>query len=160
MLNGKVLAFSRLTAMKALAMSVLATAMVSWAPVAPAQIGVDIGVAPVCPYGYFDYEPYDCAPYGYYGPDWFVGGLFIGAGPWFHGPRGFFGHVDNRFDPHYGYHGPLPERGAQAFNHFHGNEARDGRGHVGNAGHDAGNEHALPGFHGGGHAGGHAGGHH
>ena len=160
MLNGKVLAFSRLTAMKALAMSVLATAMVSWAPVAPAQIGVDIGVAPVCPYGYFDYEPYDCAPYGYYGPDWFVGGLFIGAGPWFHGPRGFFGHVDNRYDPHYGYHGPMPERGAQAFNHFHGNEARDGRGHVGNAGHDAGNEHALPGFHGGGHAGGHAGGHH
>src|SRR6202045_5053310 len=65
-----------------------------------------IGVAPVCEYGYYSYYPYDCAPYGYYGPDWFVGGLFIGAGPWFHGHRGFFGHVDNRYDPHYGYHGP------------------------------------------------------
>ena len=46
--------------------------------------------------GYFDYAPYDCAPYGYYGPDWFVGGVFIGAGPWFHGPHGCYGHVDNR----------------------------------------------------------------
>ncbi|MFZ0337505.1 MAG: hypothetical protein WAL45_05695, partial [Terracidiphilus sp.] len=64
---------------------------------APAQIGVGIGVnigpEPVCPYGYFDYPPYDCAPYGYYGPDWFLNGIFIGAGPWFHGPHGFYGHV-------------------------------------------------------------------
>ena len=59
-----------------------------------------------CPYGYFDYAPYDCAPYGYYGPDWFNGGIFIGAGPWFHGPHGFYGHVDNRYDPHHGYGGP------------------------------------------------------
>ena len=114
---------------------------------APAQIsvGVQIGAAPVCPYGYFDYAPYNCAPYGYYGPDWFVGGVFIGAGPWFHGPRGFYGHVDNRWDPHYGYHGPLPARGERPFLGFHGNEARDGRGHIGNAGHDAGREHA-PGY--------------
>jgi hypothetical protein len=122
----------------------------------PAQIGVgvNVGPAPGCPYGYFDYPPYDCAPYGYYGPDWFVGGIFIGAGPWFHGPRGFYGHVDNRFDPHHGYHGPLPERGEQPFNHFHANEARDGRGHTGDAGHDGGREHS-PGFSGGGHAGEH-----
>ncbi len=42
----------------------------------PAQvgIGVTIGPEPICPYGYFDYPPYDCAPYGYYGPDWFVNG--------------------------------------------------------------------------------------
>jgi hypothetical protein len=117
---------------------------------ASAQIVVGIGVAPECPYGYFDYAPYDCAPYGYYGPDWFNGGLFIGAGPWFHGPRGFYGHVDNRYDPRNGYHGPLPGRGAQQFNHFQGNEARDGRGHTGQAGHDAGGEHALPGYRGGG----------
>jgi hypothetical protein len=125
---------------------------------APAQISIGIGVAPVCPYGYFDYAPYDCAPYGYYGPDWFNGGLFIGAGPWFHGPHGFYGHVDNRYDPHYGYHGPLPGRGAQPFNHFQGNEARDGQGHIGQAPHDAGGEHALPGFHGGGGGGGFHGG--
>jgi hypothetical protein len=46
-----------------------------------AQVSVSIGAAPVCPYGYFDYAPYSCAPYGYYGPQWFNGGMFIGAGP-------------------------------------------------------------------------------
>ena len=115
----------------------------------PAQIGVGVGVnlgpEPYCPYGYFDYAPYDCAPFGYYGPDWFTNGVFIGVGSWFHGPRGFYGHVDNRYDPHHGYHGPLPERGERPFNGFHGNEARDGNGHTGNAGHDAGREHS-PGF--------------
>lgn len=100
-----------------------------------------VGIAPDCPYGYFDAAPYDCAPYGYYGPDWFAGGVFVGAGPWFRGPRTFYGHVDNRFDPHNGYAGPLPGRGERAFAHFHANEARDGRGHVGNAGHDGGREH-------------------
>src|SRR5258707_1633984 len=57
------------------------------------------GLAPVCAYGYYGYYPYDCAPYGYYGPDYFVSGVFIGAGPWFHGfygrpgfyGRGFYG---------------------------------------------------------------------
>jgi hypothetical protein len=147
---------------KVLACSALAVSLCGFAPAAipaapPAQVsvGIGVGVAPVCPYGYFDYPPYDCAPYGYYGPDWFVGGVFIGAGPWFHGPAGFYGHVDNRFDPRNGYHGPLPERGAQPFYHFHANEARDGRGHIGTAGHDGGNEHALPGYRGGGHGGGH-----
>jgi hypothetical protein len=108
------------------------------------QVSAGVGLAPDCPYGYFDYAPYDCAPYGYYGPDWFIGGAFIGAGPWFHGPGGFYGHVDNRFDPHNGYAGPLPGRGERAFAHFHANEARDGRGHVGSAGHDGGGEH-VPG---------------
>jgi len=127
---------------------------------APAQIGigVNIGPEPYCPYGYFDYAPYDCAPYGYYGPDWFNGGIFIGAGPWFHGPHGFYGHVDNRYDPNNGYRGPLPGRGEHPFNGFRGNEARDGGGHVGHANHDAGGEHS-PGFSGGGHAGGGRGGH-
>src|ERR1700738_1496150 len=76
------------------------------APKTQAQVQVDIGVEPVCPYGYYDVPPYDCAPYGYYGPEWFVGGVFIGAGPWFHGPDHFRGHVDNRFDVHPGYRGP------------------------------------------------------
>ena len=118
-------------------------ALLGGATVSPAQIsvGVNIGAAPICPYGYFDYPPYDCAPYGYYGPDWFVGGVFLGAGPWFHGPHGFYGHVVNRYDPHNGYHGPLPPRGAQPFTHFQGNEARDGQGHIGTASHPAGGEH-------------------
>ena len=140
---GKVLAFS--------ALSVALLSSVTPGPsAAAAQIAVSIGAAPVCPYGYFDYAPYSCAPYGYYGPDWFSGGIFIGAGPWFHGARGFYGHVDNRYDPQHGYHGPMPGRGESAFNHFHANEARDGRGHVGPAGHDGGAEHALPGGRGGG----------
>jgi len=90
-----------------LAFSVLAIALLSCASLGPAQVAVSVGVAPVCPYGYFDYAPYDCSPYGYYGPDWFVGGVFLGAGPWFHGHHGFYGHVDNRFDPHHGYAGPV-----------------------------------------------------
>jgi hypothetical protein len=122
---------------KNLAFSALAASLLSCAAVAPAQV-------------YFDYTPYDCAPYGYYGPDWFAGGIFIGAGPWFHGHRGFYGHVDNRYDPHHGYRGPLPGRGAQPFNHFQANEAHDEHGNVGNAPHEGGGEHALPGYHGGG----------
>ncbi len=138
-----------------LACAILAVGLLCSASPAPAQISISIGAAPVCPYGYFDYPPYDCAPYGYYGPDWFVGGVFIGAGPWFHGPAHFSGHVDNRYDPRHGYKGPLPGRGAQAFNHFQGNEARDGKGNVVKESHPATNEHALPGHQGGGHAAGH-----
>jgi len=33
-------------------------------PSTQAQVGVEIGVAPVCPYGYYDVAPYDCAPTG------------------------------------------------------------------------------------------------
>ena len=41
------------------------------------------GYPPDCPYGYYNYAPYACAPYGYYGPGWFTNGLFIGVGPWY-----------------------------------------------------------------------------
>lgn len=129
----------------------------TWTAAKP-QVVVNIGPAPICPYGYFDYAPYYCAPYGYYGPDWFIGGVFVGAGPWFHGPHGFYGHVDNRYDPRNGYHGPMPSRGAAPFAHFQPNEARDGVGHVGNAPHSPAAEH-TPGFSGGGHPGGGGGGH-
>ncbi len=85
-----------------------------------AEVRVGIGVGgyvagpPVCPYGYYPDYPYACAPYGYYGPTWFANGIFIGAGPWYHGwghpyygrpyARGFYGH---------GYvgHGPVVGRG-------------------------------------------------
>src|SRR5260370_7567756 len=40
---------------------------------------------PVCTYGYYPDYPYGCAAYGYYGPSWFSNGVFIGAGPWYHG---------------------------------------------------------------------------
>lgn len=146
---------------KMLAAAVMATGLLAGGTaVAPAQISLNIGGgAPVCPYGYFNYAPYNCSPYGYYGPDWFNGGLFIGAGPWFHGGHGFYGHVDNRYDPRGGYNGPLPGRGVQAFNHFQGNAAINERGQIGNAGHEGGQEHnpeSRGGF--GGHAGGGGGG--
>ena len=106
-------------------------------PKTQAQISVEIGVAPVCPYGYYDAAPYGCAPYGYYGPEWFTRGVFVGAGPWFHGPANFQGHVDNNFHPDHGYKGTMPERGEKATpehatppKNFQGNEVRDGRGHV------------------------------
>ena len=77
---------------------------------AHAQVSVGVGIGPVYgpapsgAYGYYGYYPYACAPDGYYGPDWFVGGVFIGTGPWYHGfygprfygrgyyGRGYYGH--------------------------------------------------------------------
>jgi hypothetical protein len=99
-------------------------------------VTISLGVAPVCPYGYYDASPYRCAPYGYYGPEWFSGNVFIGAGPWFHGRNEFRGHVNNSFHPDHGYVGAYPERGEKAESgrrvknsSFKGNEERDGRGH-------------------------------
>ncbi len=117
----------------------VAIALLAFAPTAArAQVsfGINIGAQPVCPYGYFDYAPYSCAPYGYYGPQWFNRGAFVGAGPWYRGPREFYGPVNRRFDPRYGYRRPLPRRGPERFggygryrHRFHGDELRDGRGH-------------------------------
>ena len=56
---------------------------------ANAQVAVGIGVGPAigypayygppdCEWGYYSYYPYACAPYGYYGPDWFYSGVFSG----------------------------------------------------------------------------------
>jgi len=110
-------------------------------PKAQAQVSVNIGVAPNCPYGYYETAPYGCAPYGYYGPEWFSGGVFIGAGPWFHGPANFHGHVDTHYHPDHGYHGPVPHAGDKVEvgrehppANFHGNEVHDAHGHP-NGGH-------------------------
>jgi hypothetical protein len=53
------------------------------------RVGVNIGPSygvyhapPVCEWGFYPTYPFGCAPYGYYGPEWFVNGVFIGAGPW------------------------------------------------------------------------------
>jgi len=143
---------------KAFACFALGVGLLAGTSAVPAQVVIGIGVEPGCPYGYFDYAPYSCSPYGYYGPDWFSGGLFIGAGPWYHGPQGFYGHVDNRYDPRHGYVGPMPTRGGQPFNQFQANEARDGQGHSGTANHSSSAEHSA-GSQGGGHSGGGGGGH-
>ncbi len=116
--------------------AVVAIASIGVTQGAQAQVAVAIGVAPDCPYGYYDYAPYNCVPDGYYGPEWFTSGAFIGVGPWFHGPADFQGHVDNTLDPQHGYSGDMPKPGDKAAENrkspaeFKGNEARDGRGHV------------------------------
>ena len=100
---------------------------------AQVSINVQIGPEPVCPYGYYNYAPYRCAPFGYYGPTWFTSGVFLGAGPWFHGPVGFRGYIDRDYDPRFGYHGPFPGRGEHADwgrhrgweRNFHGHEYRE-----------------------------------
>ena len=53
-------------------------------PAAQAQIvvGIGVGIQPVCQYGYYDYAPYACSPYGFYGPGYFYNGIFLGMGPW------------------------------------------------------------------------------
>src|ERR1700735_5566665 len=73
------------------------------ATAANAQVAVGVGIGPAvvaapvdygppsCEWGYYSYYPYACAPYGYYGPGWFSGGIFLGAGPWFRGGYGFPG---------------------------------------------------------------------
>src|SRR6202142_41059 len=76
-----------------------------FAATANAQVAVGVGVGPAvvdapaeygppaCEWGYYSYYPYGCAPYGYYGPAWFYGGVFIGAGPWYRGwGRGGYGY--------------------------------------------------------------------
>src|ERR1700727_1248250 len=101
------------------------------APKANAQVSVAIGVAPSCPYGYYDTAPYGCAPDGYYGPEGFSGGVFIGAAPWFHGPDHFYGHVDHGLDYRKGYHVSFPARGEHPADHraeFHGTAMHDAHG--------------------------------
>src|SRR5580704_11978477 len=141
-----------------LSMSAVASAQVR-VGIGVGPVGVAIGAPPVCAYGYYPYAPYACAPYGYWGPDYFTNGVFIGAGPWFHG---FYGH------PYYG-RGDWDHRGGwdrdgHGDNRFHGNEgfrggARGGNEiHGGNNFHGGGAVRGGGGFHGGGSAG-HGGGH-
>lgn len=143
------------------------------ASTAHAQVYVNIGVQPVCPYGYYGYAPYSCAPMGFYGPGYFHNGIFLGMGPW--GGWGYsHGWGGHRFNGEGGgnYHGGPgrasyrgdnggPQRGGTQFhnnarpangggarsNAIHG--APQGGGSHENGGHGGG-EHAGGGGHGGG----------
>ena len=146
-----------------------------FATLAKAQEAVDAGVGPavaavpyaygppVCEWGYYSYYPYACAPYGYYGPGWFYGGVFIGAGPWYHrgwygrggyGYRGFGGRGFAGRTP-YGGHGlgnrPTPGGGYSRGGGF-GNRPMPGGNRGGFGGGRPGGGHPGGGF-GGGHAG-------
>ena len=151
-----------------------------------AQVGFRVGVAvgpgyvagpPVCAYGYYDYYPYTCAPYGYYGPNYFVDGVFIGAGPWYHwGHPGWFwnrGYVGRGWDRderrfarggwgygHEGYRGAYARgsygyaRGGYARGSYggyaHGHAYAGNSFHGGSGYHGGGESHGGGGFHGGG----------
>jgi hypothetical protein len=123
-----------------------------------AQVRVAVGVGPVgvvvghpyvagppvCSYGYYDYYPYACAPYGYYGPSYFVDGVFIGAGPWYHWghPARFWnrGYAARSWYGRPGYYGH-GYRGAYERGYIRGREA---------GGFHARSEFRGGGFHGGG----------
>ena len=120
----------------ALMAAAASTVCMTTAARAETQVRINIGVAPECPYGFYDAAPVGCAPSDYYGPEWLNGEVFIGAGPSFHGPASFRGHVNNGFHPEHGYKGPMPSRGEKAERskrvdeaHFDGSEQRDRRGH-------------------------------
>jgi hypothetical protein len=128
----------------AIAMFVGVAVIPATTPTAAAQvaIGVEIGVPPVCEYGYYDYEPYACAPYGFYGPGYFYNGIFLGVGPWW----GWgYGHG-------WGYHRFEGARGG----FYRGNGHGAYRGTVRGGAVRGGGYHGGGGYHaGGGHGGGH-----
>jgi hypothetical protein len=112
---------------------------------AQVSIGVQVGAPPVCEYGYYDYSPYACAPYGYWGPEWFADGFFIGAGPWYHyyyrhpeffvGGFGGWRRFDHdrgfdrgRFDRDRRFEGRRSDHGfdRDGFQHFNGGHANNG----------------------------------
>src|ERR1700719_775515 len=142
----------------ALSMSAVASAQVRVGVVIGVGPGY-VGLAPVCAYGYYPYAPYACSPYGYWGPDYFVNGVFIGAGPWFHGfyGRGYYGHgfYGRGGDwGHGGFRGNEGFRGGfRGGNEFHGGNGFHGGGAVrgGGGGHSGGGFHGGGGGHGGGH---------
>ena len=118
--------------------------------IGPVGVGVGPGYVagpPVCAYGYYPDYPYACAPYGYYGPEWFSGGVFIGAGPWYHGwGRPYWDH--GVYHPgFYGHGGPVG-RGYNGRG-FMG-RGGEGRGRGSAIAHNGGGFRGSGGFHGGG----------
>src|SRR5689334_15181871 len=80
----------RVRYLKYLAFLIAVVALPAMHSQAQVAIGVQIGPSygiynapPVCEYGFYPTYPFGCAPYGYYGANWFVDGIFIGAGPWY-----------------------------------------------------------------------------
>ena len=67
-----------------------------------AQVTVNIGAEPACPYGYYDYAPYECAPYWLLRPGMVFRRRLYWGGPVVPWPGTFDGNVDNHFDPQQG----------------------------------------------------------
>ena len=109
--------------------------IVPFAAMSHAQVAVGIGVGPavvaapyaygppVCDWGYYPYYPYDCAPYGYYGPSYFVSGVFIGVGPWY----GWgWGHGYGHYGYGHGWHGHDGWHGGHGYGGGYGNHVGNG----------------------------------
>ena len=112
------------------------------------HVGVAVGPEPICAYGYYPYAPYACAPVGYWGPNYFVGGIFVGAGPWFYGwghPYGWYVRPGYAYRPGWVYRPGPVYRGAPVHGFVGGHEAWHG---------NAGGFHGGAGYHGGGFHGG------
>lgn len=139
-------------------------------PAARAQISINIGVQPVCSYGYYGYAPYACAPRGYYGSGYFYNGIFLGMGPWagwgyghgwgghrfsgdgggrYHGGMGratYGGHSSNRGENHGGGARPGAGHGMSHASAPHGGASHGDGGHA-----HGGGSHGGGGSHDGGH---------
>jgi hypothetical protein len=104
--------------------------------VAQGQVGVEIGrhgvgvevgapinleVQPNCPYGYYASPPYECVDQGYYAPNYFYNGIFLGVGPWANYGYGH-GWGEHRFD------GDNNNRGGRFNNHNTRRSERQERG--------------------------------
>jgi hypothetical protein len=123
------------------------------APKADAQIAITVGgPPPICPYGYYGYAPYSCAPVGYYGSGYFYNGIFLGLGPWAgwgydHGWGGhrFVNAGGGRYTGGFvGYH---ENHGSTAIVHTNGNESAYRSGYAAGANTAAGHNnqpHAAP----------------
>ena len=140
-------------------------------PKVRAQVVVEVGEPPVCQWGYYEAEPYGCAPEGFYGPAYFRNGIFLGVGPWAgwgyaHGWGEYRFHDDGRGR----YHGRAAYE-AEHGHYFHGyddrhpgehHEMHPGEHHEGHPaehheGHPAEHHDAHPAGHSGGHPAGHSG---
>lgn len=168
--------------MRPLKIALCAVALLTALAVVPksqAQVSVTIGAPavviggppPVCPYGYFDYAPYACAPVGFYGPGYFYNGIFLGVGPWhywgyhhgwgahrFYGGRGGY-YVPGRFSAAHPYGHAYAGRGyagghayARGGPAYRGHAEARPAGHVGGGGRPAAHSEARGG---GGHPAGH-----
>ena len=86
---------------------------------AEAQVTIQIGTPPPsCPWGYYNYAPYRCAPRGYWGSNYFYNGIFLGVGPW--GGWGYnHGWGNHRFGGTV-YHGARPDVYGRAVRHDNG----------------------------------------
>ena len=100
-------------------------------PKADAQVSITFGAPPSCPYGYYNYAPYACAPPGYYGPGYFYNGIFLGVGPWAYwgynhgwGSYRFRGPGGGRYHPHSGYYPGRPPKGGYSPYHRPSNHGK------------------------------------